>query len=289
MNKLPGAPGNADFVLDNFTVTDLGPTDERLACATLGLASQNGALEPGQPNKVTATFTNHEAKAAKGVEATLDVPEGWKAEPAGATSFDSVAPGEQAAASWNVTPPVDAPYQSYSLSAKTSYQVGGEDRSVGRDLLIRTLAPPPTKDTWVSDTDWVSAENGWGPVEKDMSNGEAGPGDGRPISIGGVDFAKGLGMHAPADVKYYVGGNCERLTAQVGVDDAQRTAGSVKFSVLADGKKVAESPVLKAADSAYELNADISGAKYVQLVVSDGGDGVGNDHASYGGAKWLCG
>ncbi|MFF1392400.1 NPCBM/NEW2 domain-containing protein [Streptomyces sp. NPDC058287] len=137
--------------------------------------------------------------------------------------------------------------------------------------------------------DWVSADNGWGPPEKDLSNGEVGSGDGQPISIGGTAFPKGLGTHAPADVKYYLGGGCEAFTAQVGVDDAQKTAGSVQFSVLADGRKVAESPVLKASDSAYKLDADISGAKYVELVVGDGGDGNGNDHASRGGAKWLCG
>lgn len=289
LTKLGGAPEGADFVLDDFTVTDLGPTDERPACATLGIKSDNAALEPGKANRVTATLTNHEAAAAKDVAATLDVPEGWTAEPAGDTSFASVDPGATATATWNVTPPADAEYKSYTLEAKAAYQVAGEAREVTDSLLIRTLAPPPTTDTWVSDTDWMSAENGWGPPEKDMSNGEVGSGDGSPISIGGTAYEKGLGSHAPADIKYYLGGNCEKLTAQVGVDDAQKTAGSVQFSVLADGKKVAESPVLKATDDAHQLEADIAGAQYVQLIVGDGGDGVGNDHASWGGAKWLCG
>ncbi|NGN67349.1 hypothetical protein G5C51_26025 [Streptomyces sp. A7024] len=289
LRKLDGAPEGADFVLDNFTVTDLGPTDERMACATLGVKSENGALEPGKANKVSATFANHEATAAKDVAAALDVPEGWKAEPVGDTSFASVDPGAKATATWNVTPPADAEYQAYTLTAKAAYQVGGEAREVTDSLAIRTLAPPPTADTWVSDTDWVTAENGWGPPEKDLANGEDGSGDGSPISIGGTTYEKGLGTHAPADIKYYLGGNCEKLTAEVGVDDAQKTAGSVQFSVLADGEKVAESPVLKAADAAHRLDADIAGAQYVQLVVGDGGDGNGNDHASWGAAKWVCG
>ncbi|WP_419992391.1 endo-alpha-N-acetylgalactosaminidase family protein [Streptomyces boninensis] len=289
LRKLGGAPEGADFVLDDFTVTDLGPTDERMACATLGVKSGNGALEPGKANKVSATFANHEATVAKDVATTLDVPAGWKAEPTGDTSFATVDPGAKATATWNVTPPADAEYKAYTLTAKAGYQVDGEARAVADSLSIRTLAPPPTTDTWVSDTDWVTAENGWGPPEKDTSNGEDGSGDGTPISIGGTAYEKGLGTHAPADITYYLGGNCEKLTAQVGVDDAQKTAGSVQFSVLADGKKVAESPVLKAADAAYQLDADITGATYVRLVVGDGGDGNGNDHASWGAAKWMCG
>ncbi|MFE6802287.1 endo-alpha-N-acetylgalactosaminidase family protein [Streptomyces sp. NPDC057681] len=289
LTKAENAPEGADFVLDNFTVTDLGATDERSACATLGLTSDNATLEPGSANKVTAAFANHEATAAKNVEVTLDVPEGWKAEAAGATTFDSVAAGAEATATWNVTPPADAEYRSYPITAEASYEAGGDTKSLTDGISIHTLAPPPTEDTWVSDMDWVSADNGWGPPEKDLSNGEVGSGDGQPISIGGTAFPKGLGTHAPADVKYYLGGGCEAFTAQVGVDDAQKTAGSVQFSVLADGRKVAESPLLKASDSAYKLDADVSGAKYVELVVGDGGDGNGNDHASWGGAKWLCG
>ncbi len=289
LKKLGSAPDKADFILDDFTVTDLGPAEEPLSCATLDLTSQNDALEPGSANTLEATFTNHEAAPAEGVELKLDVPEGWQAEPAGPTTFDSVEPGAEAAAAWNVTPPADAEYKSHLLSSKATYRVGGETRSVEQRLQIRTLAPPPTVDTWVSDMDWVSADNGWGPVERDMSNGGTGSGDGRPMSIGGVSFEKGLGTHAAADVKYYLGGNCETFTARVGVDDAQATRGSVRFSVLADGEEVARSPVLGAADDAHELKADISGAEYVQLVVDDGGDGVGNDHASWGAARWLCG
>lgn len=289
LRKSATAPGGADLVLDDFTVTDLGPTDERPACATLEVTTANAALEPGQANEVETTFTNHEAADAEDVALALDVPEGWRAEPVGAPTSGSVAPGAEASVTWRVTPPADAAYRSHRLTAKASYGVGGEARSLEQGLSIRTLAPPPATDTWASDLDWVSAENGWGPVEKDRSNGETGPGDGGPLSIGGTSFEKGLGTHAPADLRYYLGGQCESFTAQVGINDAQNTRGSVRFSVLADGVKVAESPLLRGTDGAYRLDAGIAGAKYVRLVVSDGGDGNGNDHADWGGARWLCG
>ncbi len=102
-------------------------------------------------------------------------------------------------------------------------------------------------------------------------------------------YAKGLGTHAPATVRYYLGGRCASFTAGVGVDDTQVGRGSVRFTVLADGAEKAKSPVLKAADPAWPLTADVTGAAYVDLVVDDGGDGNGNDHADWGSARFHCG
>ena len=44
---------------------------------------------------------------------------------------------------------------------------------------------------FVSDLPVVSQTNGWGPVELDRSNGEAGAGDGGPLTINGVGFCEG--------------------------------------------------------------------------------------------------
>jgi len=38
--------------------------------------------------------------------------------------------------------------------------------------------------------------NGWGPVERDRSNGESAPGDGNPLTLDGVVYLKGLGILA---------------------------------------------------------------------------------------------
>ncbi|MEV8104351.1 endo-alpha-N-acetylgalactosaminidase family protein [Streptomyces sp. NPDC088135] len=291
LRKRDDAPEGADFVLDSFTVTDLGPApaSEQAACGTLGVEPAAETLEPGTANTVKVSFTNYEATAATGVALSLSVPEGWQAEPAGAVSFDSVAAGAEATGSWRVTPPVDAKYQTYSLSSKATYTVGGARRTLGAQTSVRTLPPPPTTDSWASDLDWTASENGWGPVERDLSNGETGTGDGSPLTVGGTVYAKGLGSHAPARIRYYLGGKCTSFTAQVGVDDVQKSAGSVQFSVRADGTEKVKSPVLKAADSAWSLTADVTGAKYVDLVVGDGGDGNGNDHADWGDARFHCG
>ncbi|GGT48938.1 hypothetical protein GCM10014713_48950 [Streptomyces purpureus] len=288
LRKRSDAPDGADFVLDGFTVTDLGPAAEPAACGTLSVTAGE-TLEPGRPNDVTATFTHDEAGAAEGVAVALTLPDGWSAEPAGPVTFDSVAPGAKASATWRVTPPLDAPYRTYTVTSHATYATGGVPRRVSATTSVRTLPPPPTTDSWASDLDWTSATNGWGPVERDRSNGETGTGDGRPLSIGGVPYAKGLGTHAPATVRYYLGGRCTTFTAEVGVDDAQTARGSVRFGVLADGTRKVTSPVLGANDPAWSLTVDVTGARYVDLVADDGGDGNGNDHADWSNARFHCG
>ncbi|TXR91930.1 hypothetical protein EAO73_35595 [Streptomyces sp. col6] len=291
LRKRGDAPEGADFVLDGFTVTDLGaaPAGERAACGTLTVAPAAETLEPGTANTVKAGFTNYESTAATGVTVNLALPEGWKAEPAGAVTFDSVAPGAKATASWQVTPPVDAEYRTYALTSEATYTTGDGQRKLGAQTSVRTLPPPPTQDSWASDLDWTATTNGWGPVERDLSNGETGTGDGSALTIGGTVYEKGLGSHAPASIRYYLGGQCTSFTAEVGVDDVQKTAGSVQFSVQADGTEKVKSPVLRASDTAWSLTADVTGAKYVELIAGDGGDGNGNDHADWGSARFHCG
>ncbi|WP_326693928.1 endo-alpha-N-acetylgalactosaminidase family protein [Streptomyces sp. NBC_01267] len=289
LRKLDGAAAGADFVLDNFTVTDLGPASEQAACGTLSVDPAAQTLEPGAKNKVSVTFANDETTAATGVSVSLKLPEGWQAEPAGPVTFDSVAPGAEVTGVWQVTPPVDAAHQPYELSATGTYTVGGATRKLTAATSVTTLPPPPVKDTYASDLDWTSMENGWGPAEKDQENGEQAAGDGKPLTVNGVVFAKGLGTASPGTIRYYLGGQCTSFTAQVGQDASQGTRGSVQFIVSADGTEKVKSPVLKGADDAWSLTADVTGAKYVDLVTGDGGDGPGNDHADWGDARFHCG
>ena len=50
--------------------------------------------------------------------------------------------------------------------------------------------------TYLSDLPWTSMINGWGPAERDRSNGELGASDGATLTLNGVTYAKGLGVHA---------------------------------------------------------------------------------------------
>ncbi|MCF3128987.1 NPCBM/NEW2 domain-containing protein [Streptomyces olivochromogenes] len=148
---------------------------------------------------------------------------------------------------------------------------------------------PPTGIHQLSDLPWTSAANGWGPVERDRSNGEQGAEDGRTLTINGTTYAKGLGTHAPGDITYHLGGKCKSLRVDVGVDDESTAGGSVAFRIYRDATKVADSGVRTANDPPVRLTADLTGGTTLRLVVTDGGDGIDYDHADWADARLACG
>ena len=157
------------------------------------------------------------------------------------------------------------------------------------ERIVGAVPPaPPAGEVAVSSLPFLTATNGWGPVERDTSNGEASAGDGRTITLNGTTYASGLGVHANGDVALYLAGHCSRLTAVAGVDDEVGTSGSVAFSVLADGRTLMSTPTLTGASAALPIDVDVTGAAIVELVVGDGGDGNGSDHADWADARLSC-
>jgi hypothetical protein len=136
----------------------------------------------------------------------------------------------------------------------------------------------------------VAPVNGWGPVELDQSVGEAGVGDGGPLRINGVTYAKGLGTHAAADIRYTIPADCT-LSAQVGIDDeVTSSSASVVFEVWnGTATRVYQSPVKGAVDAATAVSVLLGGVTSLRLVVDPAGDGVSYDHADWGDAKIICG
>jgi hypothetical protein len=152
------------------------------------------------------------------------------------------------------------------------------------------VAPPPsTSGMPLSDMSWISASNGWGPVEKDRSNGEQGATDGRAMRINGVSYTKGLGVHANSTIRYNLGGVCSTFTARAGVDDeVPRNIGSVIFQVFADGTKLYESGVLRSGSPVQSINVSVTGRRELVLTVSGTTDGIGNDHADWADPRLTC-
>ncbi len=143
---------------------------------------------------------------------------------------------------------------------------------------------------YLSDRPWSTMTNGWGPVERDHSNGENGAGDGGTITLNGVTYAKGLGAHARSDVRYALNGACSAFTAVVGVDDEVATRGSVAFQVSTDGTTRYDSGVMTGSSASRSIYVDVSGATELALIVTDGGvDGIDADHADWADAQVSCG
>ncbi len=157
------------------------------------------------------------------------------------------------------------------------------------ERIIGIYLPPPAGADNVSDLPFLGATNGWGPVERDASDGEQAAGDGRTITINGIAYAKGIGTNAVSDVRVYLAGRCTRFTAAVGVDDEQRGAGTVTFAVVADGRTVVTTPTVRGNQAATALDVDVTGAQVLDLVVGDAGDGNGNDHGDWATPVLTCG
>ena len=170
-----------------------------------------------------------------------------------------------------------------------NYTQSGKAGTATDERIVRSVPPPPPAGAnAVSDLPFLSATNGWGPVERDTSNGEAAAGDGKTITLNGVTYAKGLGTNSISDVQIYTGGKCTTFTATVGVDDEQGSAGSVTFSVIADGQTLVTTPVLKGSSPSASINVPVTGAQVIDLVVGDGGDGNGNDHGDWANPILTC-
>ena len=147
-------------------------------------------------------------------------------------------------------------------------------------------APAPDPDLYLSELAWQSARSDWGPVERDMSNGEQMAADGKQISINGRKFTYGLGVHSLSEIVFKVDKAFQRFVADVGVDDEVGGGrGSVVFQVLGDGTKLFETVRMTQGMSARRVDLNITGVTMLKLVVGDAGDGGGYDHADWGGAR----
>ncbi|GHI09648.1 alpha-galactosidase [Streptomyces cellostaticus] len=246
-------------------------------------------VEAGTPATLTTAVTDLGRTAARQVSVSLTGPEGWTVRPTSAATAAALATGKSLRTGWSVTAPAGTPTGSYALIVQASYRSPSGQRVTGAlPLTASVVLPPPSGTSYASDLPWLSATNGWGPVERDTSNGESAAGDGHPITIGGTTYAKGLGVHAESAVEFYTGGRCSAVTARVGLDDETGTRGTVAFEIWADGRKAASTGVLTHATPARAVSADVTGAQVVRLVATDGGDGIDYDHADWADPKLTC-
>ncbi|MBM0240240.1 NPCBM/NEW2 domain-containing protein [Micromonospora sp. ATA32] len=88
-----------------------------------------------------------------------------------------------------------------------------------------------------------------------------------------------------SEIQLDLGGACTRFQSDAGVDD-EVTGGSVRFRVLGDGVMLWQSPVLTRPSASLRADVNVTGVDDLRLIVDDGGDGNGQDHADWAGA-WL--
>ena len=121
-----------------------------------------------------------------------------------------------------------------------------------------------------------------------MSNGGAAAGDGLPITLNNVTYAKGLGTHAASTVRYAIPSGCSTFSVQVGVDDEVGSAGSVIFRIHVDSPKVYDSGKMTGSSATKSASVNVSGKSQLVLVVHNSVDGVNNDHGDWANARFIC-
>jgi hypothetical protein len=164
----------------------------------------------------------------------------------------------------------------FNLASGTGYTVGspnsGDVTILDNDLAVSGLDP-------------TSAQNGWGPYERNRSNGETGANDGHTLTLNGVQYASGLGVHANSDISYSLFGlAARRFHSDIGVDDEVGNNGSVIFQVYVDGVKKFDSGLMTGSSPTQNVDLDLTNASTLRLVVTDGGNGNAFDHADWANA-----
>lgn len=153
---------------------------------------------------------------------------------------------------------------------------------------VVALPPPPTPVTkkpdagvYLSALPWSDARAGWTPNrdglprrDRDIEN--------KPLCLGGKVYRKGLGTHAPSEIRYALNGAYTRLEATIGAPEAN---GSVVFQVFADEQKLFDSGILRGLEAPRALSVPLAGARTLRLVVTDAGDGYFCDEANWAEAR----
>jgi hypothetical protein len=149
--------------------------------------------------------------------------------------------------------------------------------------------PPPNgtgQVKYVSDMTWTSSTNGWGPAERDKSNGDKAAGDGQTITLQGVRYPKGIGAHAASDIRVAAGG-CSRFQSTIGIDDEVGSAGNVIFEVWKNGSKAYSSGAMTGSTATKYVDMPLSSVSELRLVVTSNGD-INSDHADWAYARLTC-
>jgi len=109
-----------------------------------------------------------------------------------------------------------------------------------------------------------------------------------PLTLSGVVYQHGIGTGSNSELLIDLKGEAVRFVSMAGIDDGRRTGvGSVTFEVWVDGKKVADTGLIRAGDSPQLISVDLTGAKRLMLFVSDGGDSGRDDDADWAGAMIM--
>ena len=174
----------------------------------------------------------------------------------------------------SVTIPVDVLDEDITYTWTVQYIKNSNYYAISEERSFIYTIWPETFDyiSGLTETYW---QNGWGDGNKDLST------DGNPILIAGVEYSKGLGMHAPSEVHYPICDySYDYFMSYIGHDDEANGGNGVIFIVAIDNDTVFTSDAKKWGVAAELIKIDIASGDTLKLIMGDDGD-MGYDHANW--------
>ncbi len=110
---------------------------------------------------------------------------------------------------------------------------------------------------------------------------------GRPITLKGKTYERGLGVHAPCRLVYEPAGRYQTFAAVIGIDDeTHQQGGDCIFVVIGDGRMIYRQRVTSR-DKPRPLRLDITGVQRLELRVEPGENLDIGDHADWADARLI--
>ena len=111
---------------------------------------------------------------------------------------------------------------------------------------------------------------------------------GGPIRLGGVAYAKGLGLHSRCALTYELDGRYRTFAALAGIDAAGDGRGNAVLKVLGDGKELVRPIHLVGGSAPVPVRCPLGGVKRLTVLVDFGPDGTDvGDHVSLAEARLV--
>ena len=128
----------------------------------------------------------------------------------------------------------------------------------------------------------LSSTQGYGHMVINMPVGAFGPSKNwNRLSSQYLFYKQGIGTHANSSILYDIGGKFSQFTSDYGIDTESGPQGSVVFEIVGDGTTLFRSDIIKRYDLPRHMDVNIQGVKHLELKVTDGGNGITDDHADW--------
>ena len=279
-----------------FAIVNFSPDQPLLPNTTYEVIIPAGGIKDYAGNTSTQTFTSYFSTGPTGnfPPGTAGTPWVFEDDKQVTLNWDRISNSTGSVIKRSTSP--TGPFQTIGTTTQLSYidrnltnettyyyQIVGEN-SFGQGVASVAVRAKPA--FYITSLNYTSQTNGWGPAEIDQSNGEAAANDGNVITLNGVEYSRGLGVHAQSTIKYNLDGKYDRFLSDVGVDDEVGNIGSVVFTVSLDGVQIYTSGLMNGTTATKAINVSVAGGRELTLTVTQDADN-GGDHASWGGARLI--